>query len=191
MTTEYHVKLIQTGNTQTLTIPQDLTLSTTDVTIRQEDGKLIIEPYHKKSLLSVLATNAGLVATMAQVAEALAERGDENAAQFLMGMANQLGELLGLSASTATPKTQLDFLLEVLQATSDSRHNPRVVYPLLQKNLPLLDDNFARILYDWGTAKLAEVEAEQAQAIAAVIGEFSNLIQQFPLGSQATNLEIH
>jgi len=56
MTTEYHVKLIQTGNTQTLTIPQDLTLSTTDVTIRQEDGKLIIEPYHKKSLLSVLAT---------------------------------------------------------------------------------------------------------------------------------------
>jgi antitoxin VapB len=56
MTTEYHVKLIQTGNTQTLTIPQDLTLSTTDVTIRKEDGKLIIEPYQKKSLLCVLAT---------------------------------------------------------------------------------------------------------------------------------------
>ncbi|MEQ9238689.1 hypothetical protein [Coleofasciculus sp. E2-BRE-01] len=66
----------------------------------------------------------------------------------------------------------------------------QVVYPLLQENLHLLDDNFARILRDWATAKLAEVEAEQAQAIAAVIGNFSNLIKQFPLGSQANNLEI-
>jgi hypothetical protein len=134
--------------------------------------------------------DAGLVATMAQVAEALAERGDENAAQFLIGMVNQLGKFLGLSASTATPEAQLDFLGQVLQATLDSRGNPQVVYPLLQENLHLLNDNFARILYDWGTATLTEVEAEQAQAIAAVIGNFSNLIQQFPLGSQATNLEI-
>jgi tetratricopeptide (TPR) repeat protein len=134
--------------------------------------------------------DAGLVATMAQVAEALAERGDENAAQFLIGLANQLGEFLGLSASTATPGAQLRFLMQVLQATLESRGNPQVVYPLLQQNLHLLDDNFAQILYDWGTATLAEVETEQAQFITATIGEFSNLIGQFPLGSQPTNLEI-
>ncbi len=134
--------------------------------------------------------DAGLLETMAQVAEVLAERGDENAAQFLIRLANQLGELLGLSDSTATPEAQLDFLLEVLQATLDSDGNPQVIYPLLQKNLHLLDDNFARILRDWATAKLAEVEAEQAQAIALIIGNFSNLIGQFPLGSQANNLEI-
>ncbi|MEQ8957923.1 MAG: tetratricopeptide repeat protein, partial [Coleofasciculus sp. C2-GNP5-27] len=134
--------------------------------------------------------DAGLLETMAQVAEAFADRGDENAAQFLTRMANQLGEFLGLSDSTATPEAQLDFLLEVLQATLDSDGNPQVVYPLLQENLHLLDDNFARILSDRGTATLAEVEAEQAQAIALIIGEFSNLIQQFPLGIQAINLEI-
>ncbi|EDX75811.1 hypothetical protein MC7420_6466 [Coleofasciculus chthonoplastes PCC 7420] len=134
--------------------------------------------------------DAGLLETMAQVAEAFADRGDENAAQFLIGMANQLGEFLGLSDSTATPEAQLRFLMQVLQATSYSDGNPQVIYPLLQENLHLLDDNFAQILYDWGTAKLAEVEAEPAQAIAATIGNFSNLIQQFPLGSQATNLEI-
>ncbi|MEQ8998630.1 MAG: CHAT domain-containing tetratricopeptide repeat protein [Coleofasciculus sp. B1-GNL1-01] len=134
--------------------------------------------------------DAGLVETMAQVAEALAERGDENAAQFLIGMANQLGEFLGLSDSTATPEAQLRFLLEVLQATSDSRGNPQVVYPLLQQNLHLLDDNFARILYNWATAKLAEVKPAQARSIAVDIVGFSNLIQDFPLGSQATNLEI-
>ncbi|MEQ9553761.1 MAG: tetratricopeptide repeat protein [Coleofasciculus sp. G3-WIS-01] len=135
---------------------------------------------------NVELVDAGLLATMAQVAEALAERGDENAAKFLIGMANQLGELLGLSASTATPEAQLDFLVEVLQATSDSDGNPEVVYPLLQENLHLLDDNFARVLWNWGMATLTEVEAEQGQ----VLGEFSNLIVEFPLGSQANNLEI-
>ncbi|MDB9344634.1 AbrB/MazE/SpoVT family DNA-binding domain-containing protein [Nodularia spumigena CS-586/05] len=56
MSTEYHIKLIQTGNTQTLTIPQELNLSTTEVIIRQENGKLIIEPYKKQSLLEIFAT---------------------------------------------------------------------------------------------------------------------------------------
>ena len=55
MSTKYHVKLIQQGNIQTLPIPQELTLSTSEVLIRQEDGKLIIEPYQKKSLLEVFA----------------------------------------------------------------------------------------------------------------------------------------
>ena len=56
MTAKYHVKLIQNGNTQTISIPQELSLSTSEVMIRQEAGKLIIEPYQKKSLLEVLAT---------------------------------------------------------------------------------------------------------------------------------------
>jgi antitoxin VapB len=53
MSTEYHVKLIQQGNIQTLPIAKELTLSTSEVIIRQEEGKLIIEPYKKKSLLEV------------------------------------------------------------------------------------------------------------------------------------------
>ncbi len=55
MSTEYHVKLIQQGNIQTLPIPKELTLSNSEVIIRQEEGKLIIEPYKKKSLLEVFA----------------------------------------------------------------------------------------------------------------------------------------
>lgn len=56
MSVEYHVKLIQLGNTQTLSIPQEIALSATEVIIRQEEGKLIIEPLKKRSLLEVLAT---------------------------------------------------------------------------------------------------------------------------------------
>ena len=56
MTNTYKVKLIQKGNTQSLTLPEELNFSTTEVTIRQEDDKLIIEPFKKKSLLEVFAT---------------------------------------------------------------------------------------------------------------------------------------
>ncbi len=53
---EYHVKLIQQGNQQTLPIPTELTLDTPFVIIRQENNKLIIEPSSKKSLIEVLST---------------------------------------------------------------------------------------------------------------------------------------
>ena len=56
MTTKYKVKLIQKGKTQSLTLPEELNLATTEVTIRQEDDKLIIEPLKKKSLLETFAT---------------------------------------------------------------------------------------------------------------------------------------
>ncbi len=55
MSTEYHVKLIQQANIQILPIPKELTLSSSEAIIRQEEGKLIIEPYKKKSLLEVFA----------------------------------------------------------------------------------------------------------------------------------------
>jgi antitoxin VapB len=56
MKTKYHVKLINQGNTQTLTIPTALNMATSQVIVRLEDGKLIIEPDRKKSLLEVLST---------------------------------------------------------------------------------------------------------------------------------------
>lgn len=71
MTAEYHVKLIQDGNTQTLSIPQELNLSTSEVVIRQEEGKLIIEPYKKKSLLKVLANLEDLEEDLGDLDEGL------------------------------------------------------------------------------------------------------------------------
>jgi antitoxin VapB len=56
MKTKYHVKLIHQGNTQTLTIPAALNMATSQVIVRLEDGKLIIEPDRQKSLLEVLST---------------------------------------------------------------------------------------------------------------------------------------
>ncbi len=128
--------------------------------------------------------DAGLVEAMLQVAEMLTKEGDQNNADYLRDVARQLAE-----AMENSPSNQLNFLLQVLQATSDSNGDSQIVYPLLQQNLDLLDDNLAQVLRSWATATLAEVEPEQAQGIAGVIGNFSNLIQQFPLGSRASNLE--
>jgi len=134
--------------------------------------------------------DAGLVETMTQVAAMLTERGDENAAIFLQSVATQLAEIINNSSSTTTPEADLNFLLEVLQATSESNVDAQVVYPILQANLEKLSLSLANILETWATATLADLEIEQATSIAGDIGNFSNLIQQFPLGNIAHNLEI-
>ena len=140
--------------------------------------------------------DTGLVQMMVQMAEVLAERGDHNAAKFLINLARQLANTQGLLSSTPTSSPipnsdfQLDFLLQVLQVIADGNRNPQIVYPLLQANLDKLDDNFASVLRSWASASLPEVEIGQAQNIAAAIGNFSILIRQFPLGNRASNLEI-
>ncbi|MFB2891681.1 CHAT domain-containing protein [Aerosakkonemataceae cyanobacterium BLCC-F50] len=138
--------------------------------------------------------NPGLVQMMGQVREVLAERGDESAANFLIHLTHQLSKALGLSLSTvvATPlvnsDSQLMFLLQVLQATAESKGNEQVVYALLKANLDKLDDNFTTVLKNWARDTLLEVEL--AQELAEVISIFSQRICQFPLGIQAVNKEI-
>jgi CHAT domain-containing protein len=140
--------------------------------------------------------DAGLVQTMVQVAEVLEEKGDRNAADFLIHVAHQLAEALGLSSSTLTSSLPLNlnprliFLMQVLQATYDSDGEPQVVYPLLQANLDKLDDNFASVLQSWATAALQKLEQKQALSYGALIVSFSRLLREFPLGNWACNLEI-
>ncbi len=130
------------------------------------------------------------VQTMIEVAEKLQHRGDINAAYFLISIAYHLAEALGLISSTPKPECQFFFLMLVLEETSNCNGNPQPVHKLLQNNLELLDDNFAVILQSWATVTMAQVEPKQAQYIAAVICNFSNLMQQFSLSSRSNNLEI-
>ncbi|MFM6348732.1 MAG: tetratricopeptide repeat protein, partial [Dolichospermum sp.] len=64
------------------------------------------------------------------------------------------------------------------------------IYPFWAQNLDKLDDNLIYILDSWAKNTLSSVKAEESQYIASVIFYFSNLIQQFPLGNIAINLEI-
>ncbi|MGQ4647386.1 CHAT domain-containing protein [Lyngbya aestuarii] len=82
------------------------------------------------------------------------------------------------------------FLIEVLQATADSEGDARVIYPLLADNTAYLHRTLAELLRYWATTTLPERQPDEARFIAGVIGNFSDLIQNFPLGDKASNMEI-
>ena len=135
-----------------------------------------------------------------EVAGTFTQQGEENTANRLLGLASQLSEELdiALNGNTPEPETPLNqanfdtylLLLEVLQATVESQGNPQVVYPLLAANTDKLNLTFVKLLQDWATNTLEEAEPDAKQFFAVVIGNFSNLIQQFPLGNKPDNVEI-
>src|SRR4028119_1063738 len=131
--------------------------------------------------------DANFVQVMEVVAANMPAEDNSNAAAWLQNLAAQLANYV---SSTATPEEYLSFLIEVLQATSESDGNPQVVYPILQQNFDKLDLNCARILKIWARSTLTELTSEQAASLAAVIGNLGNLIYHFPLGRRAGNLEI-
>src|SRR6476469_646860 len=109
--------------------------------------------------------DANFVQVMAAEAEKMAAEGNSKAA-WLQNLAAHLANYV---TSTATPEEYFSFLMEVLQATSDSDGNPQVVYPILKQNFDKLDLNFAQILQSWATSKFTEVTSEEAASIAADI----------------------
>jgi CHAT domain-containing protein len=136
-----------------------------------------------------------------EVAATFTQQGEENTANRLLGLASQLSEELDIALNGNTPEpetplnqanfdTYLQFLLEVLQATAKSEGNPQVVYPLLAANTDKLNLTFVKLLQLRATKKLEEAEPDAKQFLAGVIGNFSNLIQQFPLGNKPDNVEI-
>ncbi|WP_293330084.1 CHAT domain-containing tetratricopeptide repeat protein [Microcoleus sp. CAWBG58] len=94
------------------------------------------------------------------------------------------------SVALSNRDSQLDFLLQVLKAISDSEGDPQVVYPLLQAKLEKLDEKFTQYLQNLTTAILQEEESDEIQSIAIDIAIFSDLIREFTLGDPAINLEI-
>ena len=136
-----------------------------------------------------------------RVAETFTQQGEENTANRLLGLASQLSEELDIALNGNTPEpetplnqanfdTYLQFLSKVLQATAESEGNPQVVYPLLAANTDKLNLTFVKLLQLRATKKLEEAEPDAKQFFAVVIGEFSNLIWQFPLGNKPDNVEI-
>ncbi len=115
---------------------------------------------------------------------------------WVRNLAVELGEALNLSSPTVANPSEQDlqayeqFLMEVLQATAESEGDARRVYPLLAENTAYLNPTLAEALRHWVTRALPEMQPDEVQPIAGVIANFSNLIQQFPLGNKASNMEI-
>ncbi|MEG4287064.1 CHAT domain-containing protein [Microcoleus sp. A006_D1] len=128
----------------------------------------------------------GFVQTLYLEVPALTRDSLLKAAKFFQRTIEPLESAKG---NSRTGVAYLVFLAEVLQAVArspDSQH----VYALLKTNLDKLDQNFAQLLRRWATLTLAAAKESEAMRIAASIGNLSNKIGRFPLGSKANNLEI-
>ena len=78
--------------------------------------------------------------------------------------------------------------LPLIQSLLNSPRDQQIA--ILQNNLELIDDNFARYLREWATQTLAEMESEEAYNFADNLYSFNITISSFPLGSRAANIEI-
>src|SRR4028118_427028 len=133
--------------------------------------------------------DGGLLKCMALVAADLAEKGNQNAADWLLNFASQLAKALGISSSSATREEYLAFLQELLDAEYESNGNPQAVDRVLQRHLNKLDTHFAQILQEVGTGLISQ-HPENAGLIVALIENISIRIEKFPLGNIADNQEI-
>ncbi len=66
-----HVYLLRDGQHQVLNIPDEFALSSTEVLLRKEGNRLIIEPIPSGSLLSLLATLEDIAENFPNVDEGL------------------------------------------------------------------------------------------------------------------------
>ncbi len=55
MYAERHVRLFRNGRNQAVRIPREFELDAQEAIMRREEGRLVLEPIHKLSLLATLA----------------------------------------------------------------------------------------------------------------------------------------
>jgi tetratricopeptide (TPR) repeat protein len=142
------------------------------------------------------------ILTLQQLAAMFADIGEKKAAEFLQTIAVPLTQALGNPnsllnsgsssdlSSNFVPSEYIDFLGDVLRLTAKSNGDAQAVYTLLEANLDKLNIHFAQILDNWATSTLVAVKPEIALSIADDILSFSHLIQDFPAGEPAYNIEI-
>jgi CHAT domain-containing protein len=124
---------------------------------------------------------------MENYATGLEQQGNNDDADWLRNMAQQLGQYLNLQVGNI--EEYQAFLLEVLQAEARS-NDPAVVYPILQRGQHLLDDTFAQLLQEYVRYEFSQAKPEEVAGIAGVIENLCIDISQFSLGNRANNLEI-
>jgi len=87
-------------------------------------------------------------------------------------------------------ESHLELLLEIIQTIAHTNSDPQVIYGLLNQNLDKLDQNLISVLSYWFITTIEDVENDEAEYIAALVVEFSNLIKLFTMADQQMNMEI-
>jgi CHAT domain-containing protein len=140
--------------------------------------------------------NEQLVEMMLDVAELLCQRdGEEQGSNagwlenFALRLAAQLGLEIGAEEqddSEDCDQADLDFLNALIEA---EQNDSKQVQQLFTENLYQLNPRLGAIM-KWLLARVVNEEPENAEAYAAVIGNITIELSEFPLGNRAQNMEI-
>ncbi|MDJ0675006.1 MAG: tetratricopeptide repeat protein [Calothrix sp. MO_167.B42] len=87
-------------------------------------------------------------------------------------------------------ETHLEFLLEIIQTIAQTNSDSQAVYALLNQNGDKLDKNLISVLSYWFITTIEDIENDEAEYIAALVVEFSNLIKLFTIAEKQINMEI-
>lgn len=133
--------------------------------------------------------DAELIAQLEQVAANLAEQGDRDNANFLKSLAVQFYDQLDDIIRIRKRNFLLDVLIEITKSNNDKNFEKELVYPLLIAKLDKLDESLGDVLCRLWTDELSKLQEQRHDFVAGILN-FSNLIQEFPLGNKAANVEI-
>lgn len=86
--------------------------------------------------------------------------------------------------------SSLDFLVNTLQTSIDTKHTFSKVEPLLEANLDFLNEDFITVFRDWAKAALCSRDSHYALNLTREIVHFSFIIRSFSQGNKAINFEI-
>jgi Tetratricopeptide repeat len=141
--------------------------------------------------------DAELVQAMVAVAAQLSENNQENAANFLLQIATQIANFLGMNDGGDSDDSEgenhqeyANFIGELLQAEQDSNSDIKVIYSMLGQRQHLLNARFAETLQQVAQRLIGGENSETISSIVALIGNLSIDISKFPRGNRANNIEI-
>ena len=132
--------------------------------------------------------DAGLVAVMKQYADFLEQQGDSNNGRWLLNMAQQLEQFL--DPPRDNQNLYISFLQTLLQTIAESDGNGQAIYPLLDNNLHLLDENLVNLLRAWGNHTKEQASPEETYGLAALLYDLAYAFHEFPKGNPGINLAI-
>ncbi|NCS50666.1 MAG: CHAT domain protein, partial [Microcystis aeruginosa BK11-02] len=84
----------------------------------------------------------------------------------------------------------MSFLPTLLQTVAESRGNRQVIYPLLDNNLHLLDENLLNLLRAWGNQLKEQASPEETNQLGRLFYSLADVFDEFPRGNPRINLDI-
>ncbi|MEL6931232.1 MAG: tetratricopeptide repeat protein, partial [Cyanobacteria bacterium J06600_6] len=151
-------------------------------------NQLLTYPNQKEEILrqnKELLDN-GFLQTATYFAQMLQEKGKEQPAGFLYNLIHQL---FVVNVTQNKQEDYIDFLLKILPAIRNGATQEQI-YLLFHQNLDKLNLQSAQTLRIWANKTFPTLKPEQQQGIGYDIYKYNVLIQKFPLGNRAGNLEI-